>query len=68
MNVEAYVCEVLAGLDDANAQHGTSIGIEEIEIVPNDFPTSGQVRYCAKSLTSYYIRFIQKGAPSHPVG
>lgn len=54
MDVDAYVGEVIAGVADANIQLGTMIEVEEIEIVPDDFPTSGQVRYCAKTLTIQY--------------
>jgi hypothetical protein len=54
MDVDAYVAEVIAGVADANVELGTAIEVEEIEIVPDDFPTPGQVRHCAKTLTIYY--------------
>jgi len=62
MDMDAYVAEVIAGVADANNELGSAIEIEEIEIVPNDFPTSGQVRHCAKTLTLQYIKSTYKGA------
>ncbi len=54
MNVDTYVAEVIAGVADANNELGTTIEIEEIEIVPDDFPTAGQVRHCARTLSIHY--------------
>ena len=51
MDVDAYVAEVIAGVADANSELGSAIEVEEIEIVPDDFPTVGQVRHCAKTLS-----------------
>ena len=56
MDVDAYVAEVLDGVTDANSELGSSIEVEEIEIVPDDFPTRGQVRHCAKTLTTHFQR------------
>jgi hypothetical protein len=56
MNVDAYVAEVLDGVADANSELGSGIEVEEIEIVPDDFPTRGQVRHCAKILTIHFKR------------
>lgn len=54
LDVDAYVAEVLEGVADANSELGTAIDVEEIEIVPDDYPTSGQVRHCAKTLAIYF--------------
>lgn len=63
MDVDAYVAEVLAGVADANSEFGRSIEVEEIEIVPDDFPTRGQVRHCAKTLTAHFQRITEPCAP-----
>jgi len=55
LDVDAYVAEVLEGVAEANGLHGTSFGVEEIEIVPDDFPTPGQVRHCSKTLAVHYL-------------
>ena len=62
MDVDAYVAEVIAGVADANNEIGTAIEVEEIEIVPDDFPTVGQVRHCAKILTLQYNKNTEQGA------
>ncbi len=65
MDVDAYVAEVLAGVADANMELGSSIEVEEIEIVPDDFPTRGQVRHCAKTLAAHFRRITEQGAPGN---
>ncbi len=50
MDVAAYVQEALDGVKDANEAHQGELEVEEIEIVPDDYPTKGQVRHCAKTL------------------
>jgi hypothetical protein len=54
MDLDAYVAEVLDGIADANFELGCAIEVEEIEIVPDDYPTCGQVRHCAKTLTMLF--------------
>lgn len=66
MDVDAYVGEVIAGVADANIELGTTIEVEEIEIVPDDFPTLGQVRHCAKSLTIHYRKSTEQGETQQP--
>ena len=60
MDVDAYVAEVIAGVADANIELGAAIEVEEIEIVPDDFPTFGQVRHCAKKLTIHYKKSTEQ--------
>jgi hypothetical protein len=62
MNIDTYVAEVIAGVADANKELGTSIEIEEIEIVPDDFPTAGQVRHCARTLAIHYKKNTEQAA------
>lgn len=66
MDVDAYVAEVIAGVADANIELGTAIEVEEIEIVPDDFPTSGQVRHCAKTLTIHYKKSTEQDETQQP--
>jgi len=63
MDVDAYVGEVIQGVADANQELGTSVEVEEIEIVPDDFPTRGQVRHCATVLVKHHKRTTEQ---SHP--
>jgi hypothetical protein len=62
MDLDAYVAEVLEGVADANKELGTSIQVEEIEIVPDDHPTRGQVRHCAKTLATCFGKNTEPGA------
>jgi hypothetical protein len=66
MDVDAYVAEVIAGVADANNELGSAIEVEEIEIVPDDFPTLGQVRHCAKTLTLQYKKSTEQDEAQQP--
>jgi hypothetical protein len=55
MNVTEYVEEVLRGVASANEEHQTTLEVEEIEIIPDDFPTKGQVTHCASKLVEFAI-------------
>jgi hypothetical protein len=46
-DLDRHVAEVLEGVADANAEVGGSLQVEAIQIVPNDYPSSGQARYAA---------------------
>ena len=54
LNVDEYVSEAIDGVAEANRIHGTSVGLLEIEIIPSDYPTKGQVRHCAQTLTTRF--------------
>lgn len=54
IDINRYVEEVIEGVAEANQIHGTTVELEEIEIVPDDYPTKGQVRHCAKILTVHF--------------
>lgn len=55
MNVDAYVAEVHEGVKEANEAHQSKVRVLEVEIVPDDHPTKGQVRHCARTLAENYI-------------
>lgn len=55
LNVDRYLAEALEGVAEANRIHGTTVEIGEIEIIPNDYPTQGQVRHCAQALATHVI-------------
>ncbi|MBM1135050.1 hypothetical protein JO972_02130 [Verrucomicrobiaceae bacterium 5K15] len=55
-DLEQYVAEVLEGVLDANRLHEANLEVEEIQIVPDDYPTRGQVRHCAEKITTYVIK------------
>ena len=59
LNVDEYVSAAIEGVAVAKRLHGTSIGLLEIGVIPNDYPTKGQVRHCAKTLATYLIQTKQ---------
>lgn len=54
-DVDAYLEEVRAGLKEANLRFGAAVQIEEIELVPDDFPSKGQVKHCAYKIAEHFI-------------
>jgi hypothetical protein len=47
MDIGSYVAEALDGVSEVNRELGISLEVAEIEVVPDDYPTIGQVRHCA---------------------
>lgn len=67
MDVDAYIAEVLDGVSEANRELGVTVEVEEIEIVPDDFPRSGQVKHCAKTLVRHYMESAEQAStPNYP--
>ena len=62
LDVERYVKEVQEGVSEVNKRLGADLEVEEIQIVPDDYPTEGQVRYCATKLAEHTINSEQDGA------
>lgn len=54
-DIDKYVAEVMAGVREANNEFSGNLEIEEIEIVPDDFPREGQVKFCAYSIAKSII-------------
>ena len=65
MDIKEYVAEVLSGVASGNEQHGTSLEVEEIEIIPDDFPTKGQVAHCASKLVEFAINQEREQGSAH---
>ena len=61
LDVERYLQEVLEGVSEVNKRLGADLDVEEIQIVPDDYPTEGQVRYCATKLAEHTINSEQGG-------
>ena len=67
-DIDRYINEVISGINEANRRHGTNIQLEEIEIVPDEYPTEGQVAYCAMQIAELYIREAEQGAQPDAFG
>jgi hypothetical protein len=45
-----HVSEILAGVARANAECGSQLQVEAIEVVPDDYPGKGQAEYAAYNI------------------
>jgi hypothetical protein len=54
-DLERYVAEVVSGVDEANAKHNGSLQVAAMRIVPDDYPSQGQVKYVAYLIARYAI-------------
>lgn len=52
-DLERYLAEVREGVEYANGDLGSNLSVEAIQIVPDDYPTPGQVKYVAYLLTKH---------------
>ena len=54
-DLERHVNEILEGVQDANVKYGGNLQVQEIEVVPNDYPKKGQARYAAYQIASHVL-------------
>lgn len=55
-DLENYTQEVLAGVARANGELSGSLQVEQIEIVPDDYPGKGQVEHVSYQIASAVLR------------
>lgn len=55
-DLDDYTREVLAGVARANGELSGSLEVEQIEIVPDDYPGKGQVEHVAYQIASAVLR------------
>ena len=55
LDLERYISEVGEGVAEANAQFGGSLRVEAIQVVPDDSPSPGQVKYVSYLLARHAI-------------
>ncbi len=46
-DLEAHVNEIMEGVAQANSELNGTLEVQQIEVVPDDFPRPGQARYAA---------------------
>lgn len=70
LDLDRYLREVLDGVGEANVQNGGNLVVAEVEIVPDDYPTEGQVKYVAFKIAENAIRVSdqQGDAPESSFG
>ena len=54
-DLDRHLVEVVEGVDEANSKYGSNLEIQEIEVVPNDFPMKGQARYAAYQIAEHVL-------------
>jgi hypothetical protein len=55
-NLEKYVAEVRQGVEKANKEFGGQLQVEEIQIVPDDYPQKMQVEQAAYKIAKAVIQ------------
>jgi hypothetical protein len=55
-DLENHINEILRGVEAANAECGGSLQVEEIQIVPDDYPKKGQAEYVAYKIARGVLR------------
>lgn len=50
-DLERHINEVVEGVHEANLKYGGDLQVQEIEVVPNDYPQKGQAKYVAYQIT-----------------
>jgi hypothetical protein len=46
-DVTRHINEVLSGVSQANEEHGGSLEVQMVQVVPDDYPQGGQAEYAA---------------------
>jgi hypothetical protein len=54
-DLENHINEILEGVKEANLKYGGSLQVQEIEVVPSDFPKKGQARYAAFQIAEHLL-------------
>ncbi|AMX03824.1 hypothetical protein A3224_15605 [Microbulbifer thermotolerans] len=59
-DLERHKIEILEGVQEANIKYGGDLQVQEIEIVPSDYPKEGQARFAAFKISEYVLGKISK--------
>jgi hypothetical protein len=54
-DLERHINEVIEGVQEANHKYSGNLQVQEIEVVPNDYPQQGQARYAAYQIAEYLL-------------
>jgi hypothetical protein len=55
-DLENHIKEILSGVDAANTECGGALQVEEIQVVPDDYPKKGQAEYAAYKIACGVLR------------
>jgi len=54
-NLECHTAEILEGVQEANIKYGGSLQVQEVEVVPDNYPKEGQARYAVYQIAKYVL-------------
>ncbi len=54
-DLQSYIQEVVDGVNEANQKYNGKLEVAEIEVVPNDYPRVGQVKYSSFKLAEQLL-------------
>lgn len=54
-DLDRYVREVVEGVSKANKEFGGDLSVAQMRIVPDDYPSPGQVAYVAYKIAKYVL-------------
>ncbi|VUD63752.1 hypothetical protein TDB9533_03176 [Thalassocella blandensis] len=54
-DLDRHLGEVLDGVQEANQKYGGNLQVQEIEVVPDDYPQKGQARYAAFQIAEHVL-------------
>ncbi len=54
-DLDRHIKEIMDGVQEANIKYGGKLQVEEIEVIPNDYPTRGQAKYAAFQIAEYIL-------------
>ncbi len=54
-DLQRYIDEIIEGVHQANVQYSGDLQVEEIEVVPDDYPKPGQVKYAACKIAEHLL-------------
>ena len=54
-NLDNHIEEILSGVREANENYNGQLEVQEIEVVPNDYPRKGQAKCAAYKIAEYVL-------------
>ncbi|BCL69433.1 hypothetical protein TUMSATVNIG1_13820 [Vibrio nigripulchritudo] len=54
-DLDNHVREIISGVNDANEMYSGSLEVQEIEVIPSDFPVVGQAKNAAFLIAEYVL-------------
>ena len=59
-DLELHINEVIEGVEEANVKYNGNLQVQEIEIIPNDYPMQGQAKRAALQIAESILTTFNK--------